>query len=55
MAISLPWGLAPLVSCVSFLLWVDEILHHFEAMVETVALLGIYLGELNHSVGFLGW
>ena len=29
---------------------VDEILHHFQTMVETTRFVGIYVGESNHSM-----
>ena len=35
------------------ILWMDEILHHFEAMVETIAFVGIYRGII--MPGFLRW
>ena len=37
------------------ILWMDKNLHHFETMVETIRFVGIFVGESNHSLGFLGW
>ena len=37
------------------LLWMGEILHRFEAMVEPITFVGIYRGGSYHSVRFLSW
>ena len=33
----------------------NSLSHHFEAMVDTITFVGIYVGEPNQKQGFLEW